>query len=151
MGGRGTAGREGTAKRGAVPLRLHCIPEGNIGAGGDSEQGGGSKRRKAEVAPQQESAKPAATEEDADPFAEMGASGKDDGFSAADDSDVLYRNDFYPSEDGLMPVGGAGAEQWLDAPMPDADMGCGAADEVTMFAVQDELMGAADIGELTFD
>ena len=50
-----------------------------------------------------------------------------------------------------MPVGGAGAEQWLDAPMPDADMVCGAADEVTMFAVQDELMGAADIGELTFD
>ena len=106
------------------------------------------------VAPQQESAKPAAVEEDADPFAEMGASGKDDdgGFGAADDSDVLYRNDFYPSEDGLMPVGGAGAEQWLDAPMPDADMVCGGtADEVTMFAVQDELMGTADIGELTFD
>ena len=82
----------------------------------------------------------------------MGGSGKDDGFGAADDSDVLYRNDFYPSEDGLMPVGGAGAEQWLDAPMPDADMVCGAADEVTMFAVQDELMGmpqsAAEIGDL---
>ena len=102
------------------------------------------------IAPEQESAKSSAIEEDADPFAEMGASGKDDGY-AADDPDVLYRSDFFPSEDGLMPVGGAGVEEWLDAPMPDADMVCGAADEVTMFAVQDELMGAADIGELTFD
>ena len=127
------------------------------GGGGKAGSSGGSKRRKGEegpvaIAPEQESAKPAAMEEDADPFAEMGASGKDDGFSAADDSDVLYRSDFYPSEDGLMPVGGAGVEQWLDAPMPDADMVCGAADEVTMFAVQDELMGmpqsAAEIGDL---
>ena len=127
--------------------------------GGKARSNGGSKRRKGEVgpvaiAPEQESAKPAAVEEDADPFAEMGASGKDDdgGFGAGDDPDVLYRSDFFPSEDGLMPVGGAGVEEWLDAPMPDADMVCGAADEVTMFAVQDELMGmpqsAAEIGDL---
>ena len=108
--------------------------------------------------PTEESAKPAAIEDAAaDPLAETGgASGNDDdgGFGAADDSDVLYRSDFYPSDEAsLMPTTGVGSEHWLDAPMPGSDMG--AVGEVTMFAAQDELMGmpqsATGTGELAFD